>query len=121
MLPALVLRVPVALTVQESALLKGRVRASVTGVIPVAPPEVVSVSLPSVQVAVQAVRGVLVGAVCHAHADADRGRALIDSITVQVASVVDVLDALQKPAVLALAAVTPAVIAPAVSNPVKAA
>ena len=45
---------------------------------------------------------------------------LIFSVTVQVAFTVDVLDALQKPAVLALAAVIPAVIAPAVSNPVKA-
>jgi len=45
---------------------------------------------------------------------------LIVCVTVQVAFTVDVLDALQKPAVLALAAVIPAVIAPAVSNPVKA-
>jgi hypothetical protein len=45
---------------------------------------------------------------------------LIFSVTVQVAFTVDVLDALQKPAVLALAAVTPTVIAPAASNPVKA-
>ena len=46
---------------------------------------------------------------------------LINSVTVQVALVVDVLDELQKPAVLALAAVMPAVIAPAASKPVKAA
>jgi hypothetical protein len=45
---------------------------------------------------------------------------LIFSVTVQVAFTVDVLDALQKPAVLALATVTPMVIAPAASNPVKA-
>jgi hypothetical protein len=45
---------------------------------------------------------------------------LIAWVTVQVPLTVDVLDALQKPAVLALAAVTPMVIAPAASNPVKA-
>jgi len=45
---------------------------------------------------------------------------LIFSVAVQVAFTVDVLDALQKPAVLALATVTPMVIAPAASNPVKA-
>ena len=95
-----VLRVPVALTVQESASPKGRVRASVTGVIPVEPPEVVSVSLPSVQVAVQAVLSVLVGAVRHGHADADRGRATDRTADHRCRwpSVVDVLDALQKPA-----------------------
>jgi hypothetical protein len=41
--------------------------------------------------------------------------------TVQWAFTVDVLAALQVPAVLALAVVTPAVIAPAASNPVKVA
>jgi hypothetical protein len=46
---------------------------------------------------------------------------LIVCVTVQLAFAVDVLDALQKPAVLALAAVIPAVTAPAASNPVKAA
>jgi len=45
---------------------------------------------------------------------------LIAWVTVQVPLTVDVLDALQKPAVLALAAVIPMVIAPAASNPVKA-
>ena len=82
---------------------------------------VFSVSLPRVQVAVQAVV-----AVCWAEPDsivmptAIEAGLLIVCVTVQVALTVDVLDALQKPAVLALAAVIPAVIAPAVSNPVKA-
>jgi len=46
---------------------------------------------------------------------------LIVLSTVQWAFTVDVLAALQEPAVLALAVVTPAVIAPAARNPVKTA
>jgi hypothetical protein len=92
------------------------VTSSVTGVIEVEPPEVFWVSQVAVQATVAfcwAPDSIVIVAVMSAGL-------LIVSVTVQVAFTVDVLDALQKPAVLALAAVIPTVIAPAASNPVKA-
>jgi hypothetical protein len=114
--PLLVLSVPVAVTVQLAGLLEAMVTSSVTGVIEVEPPEVFSVS----QVAVQAELAVCWAPDSIVMLTVISAGALIFSVTVQVAFTVDVLDALQKPAVLALAAVTPTVIAPAASNPVKA-
>jgi hypothetical protein len=115
------LRVPVAVTLQESGSLNARVRGADTGVIEVEPPAVFSVSPPSVQLAVQVtVASCLEPLVTETAAVIEAGL-LIVCVTVQLAFAVDVLDALQKPAVLALAAVIPAVTAPAASNPVKAA
>jgi hypothetical protein len=114
--PLLVLSVPVAVTVQLAGLLEAMVTSSVTGVIEVEPPEVFTVS----QVAVQAELAVCWAPDSIVMLTVISAGVLIFSVTVQVAFTVDVLDALQKPAVLALAAVTPMVIAPAASNPVKA-
>ena len=114
--PLLVLSVPVAVTVQLAGLLEAMVTSSVTGVIEVAPPEVFWVS----QVAVQAVEAFCWAPDSIVMVTVISAGVLICSVRVQVAFTVDVLDALQKPAVLALAAVTPMVIAPAASNPVKA-
>ena len=114
--PLLVLSVPVAVTVQLAGLLEAMVTSSVTGVIEVAPPEVFWVSQVAVQVTVAfcwAPDSIVMLTVIAAGE-------LIAWVTVQVPLTVDVLDALQKPAVLALATVTPVVIAPAASNPVKA-
>jgi hypothetical protein len=114
--PLLVLSVPVAVTVQLAGLLEAMVTSSDTGVIEVEPPEVFSVS----QVAVQATVAFCCAPDSIVMVTVISAGVLIFSVTVQVAFTVDVLDALQKPAVLALATVTPMVIAPAASNPVKA-
>jgi len=114
--PLLVLSVPVAVTVQLAGLLEAMVTSSVTGVVEVEPPAVFSVS----QVAVQAAVAFWWAPASIVMATVISAGVLIFSVRVQVAFTVDVLDALQKPAVLALAAVTPMVIAPAASNPVKA-
>jgi hypothetical protein len=92
------------------------VTSSVTGVIEVEPPEVFWVS----QVAVQAEVAFCCAPDSIVMLTVIAAGVLICSVTLQVAFTVDVLDALQKPAVLALAAVTPMVIAPAASDPVKA-
>ncbi|MGH3184471.1 MAG: hypothetical protein ACRDOE_21545, partial [Streptosporangiaceae bacterium] len=104
--------------VQESGSVKGSVRASVTGVVEVEPPFVAAVWPASEQVAVQATVASWLVPCSSVTATVIVSGLLIFCVSVQVAFVPD---ALQKPAVLALAAVTPAVIAPAVSKAVKVA
>ena len=93
-----------------------------SGVVPVVPPEFVSVSLPSVQVAVQAVlRRAGWRPLSRSRWSRTEAGLLIVWTIMQLAFAVGVPVEVQKPALLALAAVTPTVIMPAASNPVKVA
>lgn len=108
-------RLTFAVTVHVPAAVAGNgAIASWAGVSDVVAPDVVAVVLLSVQLAVQAtVASPLVVAVTPTVTEAG---AVIDSVTVQLAAVPDPL---QKPAKFAAAPVMLAVIAPAVSTPVK--
>jgi|SRR5215472_15139669 len=123
MAPLFVLRVADAVMSQESGGVgKGRTKNCLpVGVAPVLPPKFLAWSPPSVQSAIQfTVTFWLAPLVMETVYQTVAGWLIVLS-TVQWAFTVDVLAALQVPAVLALAVVMLAVIAPAASNPVKVA
>ena len=91
------------------------------GVIAVLPPKFRWVSPPSVQLAIQFTLTTWLEPLVMVTVYMTVAGLLIVLITEQLPFTVAVLVALQKPTSLALAAVTPAVIAPAASNPVKVA
>jgi hypothetical protein len=112
------LSVTVAETTQESGSVKGRIRLSATGVSEVEPPVTLALEPDSVQVADQAmVASWASPAVSFALTETAAGSVIV-CCSVQVALAPD---ALQKPAVFALAAVMPAVIPPMASKPVTTA
>src|SRR6266566_3996974 len=123
MAPLLVPSVAVTVMSQESGGVgKGMARNSLpVGVIAVLPPTFLWVSPLSVHSAIQFTETSWLAPLVMATVYQILAGLPIVLSTVQWAFTVDVLAALQKPAVLALAAVAPTVMAPAARNPVKAA
>jgi hypothetical protein len=115
---AVPVRVPVAETVHESGLVMGSVTFAVSGVVPVELLDVCAVWPASEQSAVQATEALWLEPCVTVRDRLTEPGLVMVCVWVQLAWAPD---ALQKPAVLAAAAVAPAAIATAVSNPVKAA